>query len=147
MESPFNPILDTRIFVVEFPDGRCEEYTTNIIAESILANVDDNGFDTGLFDKIVDHMRNNKAISIKDGYVMSGTMQKPVITNKGWKIKIRWKDGTYDWLTLSQVKGSNLIQLAEYAVHKGIHKEPSFNWWVPHVLKKRNRMVNNVSNR
>jgi hypothetical protein len=28
-----NSILDTRIYEIEFPDGRCDEYTANVIAE------------------------------------------------------------------------------------------------------------------
>jgi hypothetical protein len=34
-------------------------------------------------------------------------------------------------------QGISLIETAEYAVTKGIDLEPSSNWWVPHVLKKR----------
>ena len=45
-----NPILDTRIFQVEHPDGRVEEYATNVIAESLLGNVDDQGYDVGWID-------------------------------------------------------------------------------------------------
>ena len=38
-----NPILDTRIYEVEFPDGGIGEYTTNIIAESLYLSCDDEG--------------------------------------------------------------------------------------------------------
>jgi hypothetical protein len=31
--------------------------------------------------------------------------------------------------------------VAEYAVTKNLHDEPAFAWWVPHVLKKRNRII------
>ena len=40
-----NPLLDSRINTVEFPDGGTGEYATNMIAESIYSNVDDEGFD------------------------------------------------------------------------------------------------------
>ncbi len=50
-----NPILDTRIFEVEFPDGHVDAYTTNVIAESLYSNVDDDGFNTGLLEEIIDH--------------------------------------------------------------------------------------------
>ena len=39
-----NPIIDTRIFDVEYPDGRIDAFTTNVIVESIYAQVDDQGF-------------------------------------------------------------------------------------------------------
>ena len=35
-----NPILDTRIFQVEFPDRYLEEYATNKIAEALCSQVD-----------------------------------------------------------------------------------------------------------
>jgi hypothetical protein len=38
-----NPILDTRVFEVQFLDGTINEYATNVIAENILAMVDDDG--------------------------------------------------------------------------------------------------------
>ena len=56
-----NPILDTHIFQVEHPDGRVEEYVTNVIAESILGNVDDQGFDVGWIDEILDHRKQDTA--------------------------------------------------------------------------------------
>jgi hypothetical protein len=32
-----NPILETRTYNVEFPDGRSEEYTANVITENMYA--------------------------------------------------------------------------------------------------------------
>ncbi len=36
---------------------------------------------------------------------------------------------------------------SEYAVTKGIDLEPAFNWWVPHVLKKHDRIISLVRKR
>ena len=140
-----NPILDTRIFNVEYPDGRVEAFTTNVIAESIYANIDDEGFDTGILDEIVDHEVDKTAIKMKDGHV--GKNQKPVITTRGWRLKVKWKDGSYDWIPLSQLKNSNPIDVAEYAVMRGIDKEPAYKWWVSHIIKKRARMINKIKTR
>jgi hypothetical protein len=38
-----SPILDTRNYTVEFPDGRNEEYTANVIAENMNAKCDKEG--------------------------------------------------------------------------------------------------------
>ena len=38
-ENP-NPILDTRVYVVTFPDGSQDEYTANMIAESLYLSVE-----------------------------------------------------------------------------------------------------------
>ena len=35
--SNSNPILDTRVYDVEFPDGHVEEFTANVIAECIYS--------------------------------------------------------------------------------------------------------------
>ena len=142
-----NPILDTRVFNVEHPDGSVDEYATNVIAESLLSNVDDDGFDLGLVDEIIDHRRGEMALSTSEGFVQSGTTSKPVITTKGWDIKVKWTDGSSDWLTLSEVKNGNPLQLAEYAIAQKIHKEPAFNWWVTKVLRKRDRIINKVTSR
>ena len=40
--------------------------------------------------------------------------EEPVITTKGWDIQIKWKDSSYDWLPLSQVKEAMPVKLAEY---------------------------------
>ena len=139
-----NPILDTRIFHVEFPDGHLEEYSTNKIAESLYSQVDEEGYSTGTISEICDHRKSDKAIPVSRGFVTSGNTQKPIITTKGWDLKIRWKDGSYDWLPLSQIKEANPIEVAEYAFAHKIQKEPAFNWWVAKVLRKRDRLINKV---
>ena len=40
----------------------------------------------------------------------------PVKTTKGWEIKIEFNNGETAWLSLIDVKDSNLIELAEYAI-------------------------------
>jgi hypothetical protein len=54
---------------------------------------------------------------------------------------VEWKDGASDWIPLKDLKDSNPVKLAEYAVANEIDREPAFFWWVPHVLKKRNRII------
>jgi len=38
-KSADNPIFDTRVYQVQFPDHRIEEYSANIIAENLYAQV------------------------------------------------------------------------------------------------------------
>ena len=54
---------------------------------------------------------------------------------------IRCKDGSTTWVSLKDMKGSYPVQVSEYAVLTRIQEEPAFAWWVPHVLRKRNRIV------
>ena len=56
-ESNPNPILDTRTYELEFPEGRIEEYAVNVIAENLLNQADADGWDTGLLEEILDARR------------------------------------------------------------------------------------------
>ena len=50
-----NPILDTRTYQVEFPDGEVSEYAANIRAENIWAHHDPDGSQNVLLESIVDY--------------------------------------------------------------------------------------------
>ncbi len=50
-----NPIFDTSIYMVGFPDGHVEEFSTNMIAECLYSQVDQEGNQYLLMDEIVDH--------------------------------------------------------------------------------------------
>ena len=39
-----NPIINTCVYDVEFPDGEVKEYSANVIAENLLSQVDTQGF-------------------------------------------------------------------------------------------------------
>jgi hypothetical protein len=45
---------------------------------------------------------------------------------------------------LADLKNSYPIQVTEYAVNNKIALEPAFTWWVPHVLKKRDQIIQKV---
>lgn len=59
-------------------------------------------------------------------------------------LNLQFTDGTMAWLPLKDVKESNPIKLAEYAIQNRIDEELAFKWWVSLVIRKRNRMVNKV---
>ncbi len=65
----------------------------------------------------------------------------------GWQVCCQWKDGSTSWENLADLKDSHPLETAEYAVTQGIDPKPSFNWWVPHVLKKRDRIISLVRKR
>ena len=78
------PILDSRIYKIEFPDGRVEEYAGNVIAENLLEQADDEGWDSGILAEVIDHRIDDRiAIPKSTGTVTSynGTKQN-VITTK-----------------------------------------------------------------
>ncbi len=45
------------------------------------------------------------------------------------------------WENLSNLKESHPIETSEYAKIIGVDHEPAFNWWVPRVLNKRDRII------
>jgi hypothetical protein len=50
-----NPLFDTRIYMVGFPDGHVEEFSTNVIAECLYSQIDQEGNQYLLIDEIIDH--------------------------------------------------------------------------------------------
>ena len=58
-----NPILDSRMYCVEFEDGDMCELTANVIAKSMYALCDADGNKYILFDSFVDHKSNRKAVT------------------------------------------------------------------------------------
>ena len=125
-----NPLLDSRVFEVEYEDGTIEPMLTNVIAENILSQVDDEGHKQIMMDEIIDHRRNESAISDRN------TRQKRLKTTKGWDLCVQWKDGSTHWLPLKDMKNGYPVETASYAARNNIDKEPAFEWWVPYTLKK-----------
>ena len=95
---------------------------------------------------IVDHRKNAHAVDREDMYVKAGSNRQYRKTTKGWELCVEWKDGSTTWERLADLKESNPVEVAEYAVAQGIHDEPAFIWWVPFVLKKRDRIIAAVNN-
>jgi hypothetical protein len=139
------PYLSTASYDVEFPDSEIESYTVNQVAENLYSQCDDEGNMFLVLSEIVDHKKGDDAIATDDGFVRAknGNLV-PKRTTRGWKLLVEWRDGTQDWIPMVGLKDSNPVELAEYAVANGIDKEPAFYWWVPHVLKKRNRIISKL---
>ena len=50
-----NPLLDTRVYDVMFPDGAVDQYAANVIADNLLSQVDEEGHPYMQFEKIIGH--------------------------------------------------------------------------------------------
>ena len=129
-----NPFLDTREYEVSFPDGSSDAYTANIIAENIYTQVDEEGRSYTLLSEIIDHEEDTKVTS-------SETSRH---TTKGWRFLVAWKDGSTSYVPLREMKNSFPLETADYAVNVKIDTLPAFKWWVPHVLRKRSRIVSKL---
>ena len=143
-----NPLLDSREYEIEYIDGRIETMTANLIAENLLAQVDDEGHRHLLIDEIEDHKALPEAIPKDQGtYVAASGLPKPKRTTRGWILLVRWRDGSSNWTTLKDLKDSYPVQLADYAVANGIQDEPAFAWWVPYVRKKRTAIIQKIKSK
>jgi hypothetical protein len=63
------------------------------------------------------------------------------MTTKGWKLRVQWKDGYPNWECLNDLKESNPVQVAEFAVANSMDAEPAFAWWLPFSLKERTIII------
>ena len=142
-----NPILDTRVYQVEYPDGATAEFSANVIAENILSQVETDGFNFSYLSEIIGHRSNEQALSKENGLIQTKSGLKPIITTKGWEIYVKWKDQSTSWVTLKDLKESDPVLLAEYAVTNDIQTEPAFKWWVPYTLRKREAIIAKVNSR
>jgi hypothetical protein len=77
-----HPILDTREYVVEFPDGSEAEYAANIIAKNLLSQCDSEGWQHLLVKHIVDHLKGESAIEKADAYLTVNDRQVRKKTTK-----------------------------------------------------------------
>jgi hypothetical protein len=143
-----NPILDTREYEVELPDGSTNVYSANIIAENMYSQIDDEGREFLLMQEITDHKVDGNAVTKDDGFtVLKNGERKPRMTTKGWKLSVLWKDGTSTWVPLKDLKESNPLEVAEYAVANKIAEEPAFAWWVRQALRVRDRSIKKVKSK
>jgi hypothetical protein len=143
-----NPILDSRMYEVEFPDGYKTSMAANAIAENLFAQVDPEGNRHAVFEDIIVHRTNGKQVAIEDGMIVTpvGTKCRKQ-TTAGWELLVQWKDGSTTWVTLRDAKDSYPVQVAEYAVATGIDKQPAFAWWVPSTIKKRQQIISKIKSK
>ena len=108
-----NPILDSRIFIVEFPDGEQREVSYNVLSEHLFSQVDEEGNQYRLFKCIVNHCKTQRAVDKADQFrVINGKKYKKK-TTAGWDLEVEWKDNSTSWLPLKEVKETNAVEVAE----------------------------------
>ncbi len=143
-----NPILHTREYTVTFDDGDVTDLSANLIAESMYAQCDSDGNQYVLLDSLIDHQRLDTALRLSDQTTVRNDSQTYQKRNTvGWQICCQWKDSLSSWEKLFDLKESHPLETAKYAVTMGIDHKPAFNWWVPHVLRKRDRIISAVAKR
>ena len=102
-----NPILDSRLFTVSFPDGDEMDVSYNTIAEHLFSQVDEEGNQYRLFKEIVGHRKNKRAIDKADQFRMTNGKSTKKQTTAGWYLEVEWADGSTSWLPLKELKETN----------------------------------------
>ena len=94
-------------------------------------------------DGVVDHKVNQTlAISKADKWVYNRHGRRRLRkTTTGWWFLVQWKDENETWMKLSEMKESYPIEMAKYAISRGIDDKPAFHWWVVPTLKRRKAIV------
>ena len=147
-EFDANPLLNSIIYDVEFPDGAIKQYAANVIAENMFSQIDEYGHNYLLLDHIIDYSKDGHAVDKADKYVYTKSGQRRMRkTTQGWKLLVQWKDGSESWMPLQLLKQSNPVEVAEFARAHNIDDEPAFSWWVPFTLKQRDRIISAVNSR
>jgi hypothetical protein len=137
-----NPILDTREYTFTFNNGDETVLNANLIAEAMYAQCDPDGNQYVLLDSIIDHRQLDSVIRPSDQKVVPPDGQTYMKHSTiSWQVCSQWKDGFTSWENLADLKEYHPLETAEYAVTHGIDHEPAFTWWVPHVLKKCDRLI------
>jgi hypothetical protein len=65
----------------------------------------------------MDHKKDDTVIDIANGTVtLANGNVKPKITTQAWQLLVLWKHKLTSWVKLKNLKESNPVELAEYAV-------------------------------
>ena len=100
-----------------------------------------------MIDSIIYLRRSTTALCYADQKFVNNGRTYKIRSTSVWKLFCQWKYGQTSWKHLSDFKESHLIKTAEYAISQNLQVEPEFNWWVPHVINKRERIISVVKKR
>jgi len=129
-------------YKVQFGDGSTLEYAANLVAENMMSQSDAKGRRHMIFKEIVDHCSGDTTIKKEGGFTVGfDDNVYPKKTTHGWDICVEWSDGTTSWFPLKDMKDTNPLELAQYAIASQISEEPAFKWWVQEILKKKKRII------
>ena len=118
-----NPIMNSIVYDIEFPDGQVKEYAANL-----LSQVHPDGHNQLLMEAIVDFKKDVvTVVLIHDKYLVTRTGQRRLRkTTQWWSFLVRWKDGKESWVKLVELKDSYAVEVDEFATSRTLVSEPAF---------------------
>ena len=98
----------------------------------MYAQVDTEGYVHNMMEAILYYKRGVSVVDKEDIYIKTKSGQRPIQkTTLVWKLLVKCKNGTEQWIPLKYLKESNFLELAELSSERGIDGELTFVWWVP----------------
>ena len=143
-----NPIMDSCVYEIEYQDGHKAPVAANVIVENLFHQVNDDGLKTMVLDQVIGHRTDGSEVTDENAFIMStnGIKHRKRTTN-GHQVLLKWKDSTSTWNQLKDVKDSYPFQLADYAIKNKLDQLPAFAWWVPYVVRKRDRIIKKLKSK
>ena len=140
-----NPILNTKVYEVMFPDGAVHQYAAKTIAENIHSQVDEEGHQYQLMDHISNHKSYGRAFPKSEAFTVSINRNRArKKTTKGCYLGVQWKDGLKSWVPLWAMKESHGIQTIDYEEANEFIYKPAFAWWDPFTVNKKDKIIAKV---
>jgi hypothetical protein len=99
-----NPLLDSRIYIVKFPDNEMKDVGFNILAEHLFSQMDKDGNRFRFFRRIIGHRRNANKIDKEDQIRITGKIKIKKKTLAGWALEVEWCDGDTASIELKTMK-------------------------------------------
>ena len=91
-------------YEIEFLDGDSEILKANIIAENIIARIDDEGYEHMMLGEVEDHCILKDAIPKSKGiFITKQGKKRKKHTTCGWELLVRWKYGSSNWVSQNQI--------------------------------------------
>ena len=104
------------LYDVDFPDGEIKEYSENIIAKKMYAQVDDESHVHNTMEEILYYKKDASAVDKEDMYITTKSVQRLIRqTTLGWKLLFQRKKGTEQWVPWKYLNEYNPVEVAEFA--------------------------------
>ena len=135
-------MLNNMLYDVNLPDVSIHKYGENVISDNMYSQVYFKDYLHSILSRILYFYKDTTAFQKGDQYIITKSGQRRMWKSTvGWNLLISCKYGSKQLIPLLAMKESNQIEVAAFATAHDISEEPSFAWWVPYILQKRDKII------
>ena len=84
---------------------------------------------------------------VEDAITNINGVHKKIIAKKVWDYQVKCTGASTDWLTLTIIKESSHVEVAEYDDSISLGKKLAFKWWIKKVLICRDPIIDKLKPR